>query len=144
MSRFLLGALAMGALLVLTSFAVKSVGNLEPPCVIGGPAWTVAGYQLDRAFRVPFPLGGPAVVCQVPPTGGFVITQLRSGTPVPNLTIDVNGQSEYFTFANTAAGPFVQDLNPPIIARPNDIVTITSNGGSTVIIGGYTTLPGET
>ena len=47
MNRFLLGALAMGAVFVLTSFALHPA----PAAPLGGPAWTVSQYQLDRAFQ---------------------------------------------------------------------------------------------
>jgi hypothetical protein len=137
MNRFLLGALAMGAVFVLTSFALT---HTSPPAT--GPAWTVSQYQLDRAFRLQTVLDGNPLTMTMPATGGIVITQLRivsgGGTSV---TVTVNGASEAFNFASAVS----YDLNPPIIARPGDVLTFQAYPGApTIGISGYTTLPGET
>jgi hypothetical protein len=135
MSRFLLGALVMGAVFVLTSFALTRTA--ESPR--GGPAWTVSQYQLDRAFRVklPTPAGSQGssqtLTSQIPPGAGLIITQIH-GT----MTVGVNGVEETFYFSNDG----LMELNPPIIARPGDVLSVTYT--YTPVIAGYTTLPGET
>jgi hypothetical protein len=138
-------ALFMGATIVLTSFALT-----RGPSTTGGPAWTVSQYQLDRAFRHTFTLGMPMSM-QMPSTGGIVITQVRVVTNCGNCgtlaEISVNGATE--TIGQNAAYPHgYQTLDPPIIVRPNEILTISGPGGvlvsETITLAGYTTLPGET
>lgn len=139
MNRFLLGALAMGAVFVLTSFAVAIRAPSRP--IPGGPAWTVSQYQMDRAFRIQVPPSG--ATGQIPTGGGFIITQVRSSVPNgsnANCSITVNGATEDFSFH--FGGQEAIELNPPIICRPNDVVTISNASG--VWIAGYTTYPGET
>jgi hypothetical protein len=135
MNRFLLGALAMGAVFVLTSFALDRTAE---PAKTGGPAWTVSQYQLDRAFRFTVSATGPVTV---PATQGAIITDVRVplGTGSP-FTIDINGSAETFQRIGGWGGPVEGEfhLNPPIVARPGDIVMITPG----LLIGGYITLPG--
>jgi hypothetical protein len=136
MSRFLLGALAMGAFIVLTSFALSRPA--QPPR--GGPAWTVSQYQLDRAFRIPLAWNSSSPITissQVPASGGFIITQIVSSSGF-TLDVTVNGVTETYS----GPGPLSFALNPPIVARPGDVVSIAYTSGPT--IAGYTTLPGET
>ena len=146
MSRFLLGALVMGAVFVLTSFATRlPVTTVAPK---GGPAWTVSQYQLDRAFRVPLQVSiGMPISVQMPPTGGLVITQVGTfGHTAGGCSITVNGVTENFIFnASNSTPSGCYDLNPPIVARPGDLLTIAGTFQSPIItIAGYTTLPGET
>jgi hypothetical protein len=132
MSRFLFGALAMGAVFALTSFAVREIRS---PTAKDGPAWRVSDYRLDRAFRFRLPLNGGPISSQIPIGGGWIITQVHG-----NVTIGINGAEEFF---NSAGGdPTIVELNPPIIARPGDVITITYNG--TPVVAGYTTYSGET
>ena len=138
MNRFLLGALAMGAVFVLTSFALT-----RPPAATGGPAWTVSQYQLDRAFRTTLILPGTSGQAQLhtfqmPATGGIIITQVRS---ISTISIDVNGVAENLPPVST--GDFL-NLNPPIIVHPNDVVTLLAPGTVPFVFAGFTTLPGET
>jgi hypothetical protein len=139
MNRFLLGALAMGAFIVLTSFALRFPVE---PALKDGPAWTVSDYRLDRAFRVQVPPSG--ATGQVQAGAGFIITQVHT-LPGPFqgsfCSITVNGATETFVF--NQQGSTAIELNPPIICRPNDVVTIGGGEGG-VVIGGYTTYAGET
>jgi hypothetical protein len=140
MNRFLLGALAMGAIFVLTSFAV---GTRRAPTT-GGPAWTVSQYQLDRAFRIQLPNMLSPVTTQAPATSGLIITQLKAANSSA-VRVAVDGVFEDIDFGNSQGPWTVHDLNPPIIVRPGQSLTITPTYGQPVLtIAGYTTLPGET
>lgn len=140
--QFLVVALGMAAFVVLTSFALRAPADLHPNK--DGPAWRVSDYRLDRAFRVPVQLNQGSVTCQIPATGGIIITQVRT-VASGILTIAVNGVVEQFWIPGNTLSSFPFDLNPPIIARPNDVITIsTDNPGATWTIAGYTTYLGET
>jgi len=139
MIRSLLGAVCMAAVVVLTSFAVKAP---EAPARKAG-AWKISDLQLDRAFRTPFtfpagPPTGTSITLQMPPGGGVIITQLTGGA----FGIAINGVTEP-VYTVPSSGVYVP-LDPPVIARPGDTVTIYGQPGSTAVAGGYTTLPGET
>lgn len=139
MNRFLLGALAMGVLVVLTSFSVATRPTLSRP--LPSP-WTVSQYQLDRAFRLQLYNNQSLTL---PSTYGVIITQIRPITGAGTVTITVNGTAEQFPIGSSSADPVFYDLNPPIIARPGDTLAIsTTNMSSQWGIAGYTTLPGET
>jgi hypothetical protein len=144
MKRFLLGALAMGAFIVLTSFALSRTSPATT-----GPAWTVSQYQLDRAFRVQTFFGAGPSNSQMPSTQGLIITQLQRVSGDGVLTVTINGAAQQYNFLSQGqfGVPFGWDLNPPIIARPNDTLGFSlanSAGGLTLVMAGFTTLPGET
>jgi hypothetical protein len=143
MNRFMLGALTMGAVFVLTSFAVTTRTTMT------GPAWTVSQYQLDRAFRVQTFFGAGPTNTQLPSTQGIIFTQLDRVSGDGVLTVTINGVSQQYNFLSQGqfGVQFGISLNPPIIARPNDTLGFSlsnSAGGLTLVMGGYTTLPGET
>jgi hypothetical protein len=143
MTRFLGCLLATLAVVVLTSFALST--RPATPTVVG--LWTSSHYPLDRAFRVEFSYTSLPMTLPVPPTQGLIITQIKVAEGYSGLAISVNGSSESFTF-NTTNDPRSYELNPPIIARPGQVLHITSVGGGAgsprFTLGGYTTLPGET
>jgi hypothetical protein len=135
MSRFLFGALAMGAFIVLTSFALRA--PVEPVATRDGPAWRVSDYRLDRAFRTTFSSAAGSMTAQIPATGGFIITQVRvqpiQGSQDQSVTITINGVSEVFRALlpnSLTSGAALQELNPPVIARPNDVVTVAPSQGA--------------
>jgi hypothetical protein len=151
MNRSLLLALVMGGFVVLTSFAVATRSPNAPAVV--GPAWTVSQYQLDRAFRFEMTQFGLPVSLPMPAGGGLIITQLKlSGSAGASITVSVNGVAERFDFgvnysSPSVTAPLVHELNPPIIVRPGQVMTVTENGaygGARYSFAGYTTLPGET
>jgi hypothetical protein len=143
MNRLFLGVMATVTVFALTSFAIRDSASPGGK-LLGAPAWTVSQYQLDRAFRVQVQpgLGGP-MTATMPATGGIIITQIRMPLgQFGTLTVIVNGAAEPFSVPQN--GPAAFDLNPPIIARPNDVVTILADTSATWVIAGYTTMPGET
>jgi hypothetical protein len=146
MNRFLLGAIAMGAVFVLTSFAVRVPS--DPVLRKDGPAWRVSDYRLDRAFRIYGNLANQTV--QVPATGGFIITQIRVGVGA-TVAIGINGATESIGAVwggGNGTSSELQNLNPPIIVRPGDVLSYSSTGPlgfpADVTIAGYATYPGET
>lgn len=110
---------------------------------------------LDRAFRCHVTVSPQQpVILQAPASGGGAITQLRIGSlsgGIPaSVVIDVNGMAEEFNFtAIPIDAQRVYDLKPPIVVRPNDVVTISIpgfyNGGSAaqIALAGYRLNPGE-
>jgi hypothetical protein len=150
MNRVLLGSFCAAAMLILTAFAFRTIAA-PVSTALTGPAWTVSHYQLDRAFRQPLTVN-PAqpISMQMTSAGGVIITQVRLTRQTGqnfNLTIAVNGIAETVSYLANSTTESLHDLNPPIIARPGDLLTLSAdpnNGPQTVVIAGYSTLPGET
>jgi hypothetical protein len=145
MKRVLFGAVIMGAVFALTSFAIRDAAGTATRSR-GGPAWKVSEYQLDRAFRYQIPLSGTPTNFVAPPTGGIIITQVRRALGGGHVSITVDGLLETFQFPNQNPGPEdVYDLNPPIIVRPGETLSIWAPLGTPeVSIAGYETHVGET
>lgn len=148
MNRFLLGALTMGALVALASFSLVRSAPASPP-LQAVPALHYEGMPLTHAFRQSVVVTpGMPLIAQMPASGGLAITQITARDPngAAYLTVSVNGAAELLPNTAWNAALQVFNFNPPIIARPGDVLTFSVGGSyaETVVIGGYTTYPGET
>ena len=147
---FILGVACTVVLFTAMSFAIFRPNGLlaARPTATPIAAWQLT---LDRVFHAPVTVGSTPMTVTMPSTGGCVITSLHwnSGN-IPahseQFTISVNGVAEQFgpNFAEVGGNNEIIRLEPPIIAKPGDVVSITTNApGATVVISGYVVVPGE-
>lgn len=155
MKQFVYGALVATAVLGAAGFAVMK----EP---VAGTKRNVplklSDLTLDRAFRYTIPIGtynSPPTVLTAPANQGFVFTEFAPSPTqgIVGLSISINGGpiesvpcGTSYGSSGPTGGNVPAPLNPPIILRPSDTITISApTFGSmfTVTVGGYFVYPGE-
>ncbi len=153
MKQFLMGAAVATAVLGAAGFAAFK----EPAAAVAVKKTMplkLSDLTLDRAFRITVAVGSLAVptVIPTPATQGFVITHLSVPTSQAGFAVSVGingGAPETIPIGPVVSGgaPLtIRDMDPPIVVRPGDIVSIGQNSNPTptaITLGGYFVYPGE-
>jgi len=153
MKQFLMGAAVATAVLGAAGFAAFK----EPAAAVAVKMTMplkLSDLTLDRAFRLTAPIGANATPTVLPATSnqGFIITEITNPSAFSgaSLTISINGAMPETiplgAFTGGSAPLVFRDVNPPIIVRPGDSISIGQNVNTSPVaftLGGYFVYPGE-